>query len=263
MDVVLIAGFWLTGDSWNEVAPALREAGLTVHTPTLAGMGSVEADRSEVTLATHVAEVVALVDSLTTASGGGTGPSGGGSGSGGGTSSGGGDRQVVLVGHSGGGAIIHAVVDARPDRVAHAVYVDSWPTAEGNAINEELEAEGSDVPLPAWEVFGEADLRDLSAEQREWFRSIAVPQPVGVAREPQRLSHPERFEVPITLVGSTFTEQEVQEYAGSGHPLFAEIPRIRSVSVVEIPTGHWPQFTKPGELAEAIVAVARTLEVPD
>lgn len=230
MDVILIAGFWLTGESWSEVAPGLRSAGLTVHTPTLEGMSSVDDDRSGVTLTSHIAEVVALVDELS-ADGG----------------------QVVLVGHSGGGTVIHGAVDARPDKVARSIYVDSWPTAHGMAINESLEADGSDVPLPDWSSFGDTDLFDLTDEQREWFRSIAVPQPVGVARSPQQLSDPARFDVPITLIATTFTKEEVSEYVGSGHPMFAEIGSIRSVDVVEIPTGHWPQFTRPGELTAAIL----------
>ncbi|MFB2580409.1 alpha/beta fold hydrolase [Herbiconiux sp. P15] len=233
MDVVLIAGFWLGGDSWSEVAPGLRAAGFGVHTPTLSGMSSVSDDRSEVTLASHVTEVIALVDELT-ASGG----------------------TVVLVGHSGGGSVIHAVADARPHAVARGIYVDSWPTADGMAINEELEAVGSDVPLPGWEVFGEADLRDLTEPLRQRFRSVAVPEPVGVARSPQRLSDPARFDVPITLIASTFTRAELDEYTASGHPLFAELPSIRSVEVVELPTGHWPQFTKPKELTRAIAEAA-------
>ena len=41
------------------------------------------------------------------------------------------DRDVVLVGHSGGGAIAHAVADARPERVARVIYVDSLPLGHG------------------------------------------------------------------------------------------------------------------------------------
>jgi pimeloyl-ACP methyl ester carboxylesterase len=34
----------------------------------------------------------------------------------------------------------------------------------------------------------------------------------------------------------------------------AELGRIRNVEYVDLPTGHWPQFTKPGELGAAILA---------
>ena len=29
---------------------------------------------------------------------------------------------------------------------------------------------------------------------------------------------------------------------------------MRDVEYVDLPTGHWPQFTKPAELAQAILA---------
>jgi pimeloyl-ACP methyl ester carboxylesterase len=234
MNLVLIPGFWLGGDSWNDVVPALRDAGLTVHTPTLHGLASIDDDRSEITLASQTAEVVALVDGLDTSD------------------------EVVLVGHSGGGAIIHGVVDARPGRIARAIYVDSGPTPDGVAINDRLEASGPDALLPPWEDFSDADLRDLTDEQREWFRSIAVPEPARVAHDPQKLSDPARYEVPITLISSTFSRQEIDEAIAAGVPYFSEVPKMARVSIVELPTGHWPQFTKPAELAAAILdAVGR------
>ncbi|SDY83774.1 Alpha/beta hydrolase family protein [Herbiconiux ginsengi] len=234
MNVILIAGFWLRGDSWSEVVPVLEQAGLTAHTPTLAGLESVDDDRSQVTLASQIAEVVALVDSLE------------------------GDGKVVLVGHSGGGAIIHGVVDARPDRIERAVYVDSGPTPEGVAINEGLEATGADAPLPPWEDFDETDLRDLTDEQLAWFREIAVPEPARVAHDPQHLANPARNEVPITLISSTFSRAEIEEAIAAGVPYFTEVPLMARATIVELPTGHWPQFTKPRELGRLIVQAVGT-----
>jgi pimeloyl-ACP methyl ester carboxylesterase len=234
MNLILIPGFWLGGGSWSEVVPSLRDAGLTVHTPTLQGLASVDDDRSEVTLASQTAEVVALVDALDPAD------------------------ELVLVGHSGGGSIIHGVVDARPGRIARAIYVDSGPTPDGLAINEQLEVTGSDAPLPPWDEFGDVDLRDLTDEQQAWFRSVAVPQPARVARDLQQLSDPARYDVPITLITSTFSRQEIDEAITAGVPYFSEVPKMARATVVELPTGHWPQFTKPAELAELIIeAVGR------
>jgi predicted metal-binding protein len=33
-----------------------------------------------------------------------------------------------------------------------------------------------------------------------------------------------------------------------------EFARIRDVEYVDLPTGHWPQFTRPEELARTILA---------
>src|SRR5690348_13662045 len=110
MQTILIPGFWLDASSWDPIIPVLRDAGHDVHPVTLPGLESKEADRTGITLRDHVDAVVALVDSL--------------------------DGEVVLVGHSGGGPVAQAVADARPERIARIIYVDSGPIAEGQSIND-------------------------------------------------------------------------------------------------------------------------------
>src|SRR3954462_1226338 len=124
MDLILIPGFWLDDSSWDDVVPALEQAGHRTHALTLPGMGSKGADRSEITLRDHVDAVIELSDSRDPAD------------------------EVVLVGHSGGGAIAHAAVDARPDRVARVVYVDSGPLGDGGGLNDELPAQNGQGPPP-------------------------------------------------------------------------------------------------------------------
>ena len=38
----------------------------------------------------------------------------------------------------------------------------------------------------------------------------------------------------------------------------AELAEINSVEFVDVSTGHWPQLTRPQELAEALLAAATT-----
>ena len=64
MDIVLIPGLWLDASSWDAVAPALEAAGHRAHALTLPGMDSPDADRSSITLADHVAAVVAAIDAV-------------------------------------------------------------------------------------------------------------------------------------------------------------------------------------------------------
>jgi hypothetical protein len=51
-----------------------------------------------------------------------------------------------------------------------------------------------------------------------------------------------------------FSSNMLQELIAEENPYTAELARIRSVTYVDLPTGHWPQFTKPQELAVAILA---------
>lgn len=233
MDIILVPGFWLDASSWEQVVPALTAAGHTPHPLTLPGLESVDAPRAGISLQDHIDAVVGVVDGLA--------------------------GKVVLVGHSGGGAVIHGVADARPDRIARNIYVDSGPLGEGDVINNELPAEGDDVPLPPWEGFEETDLVDLTDELRKAFRARAIPEPKGVAYGRQHLHDVRRYEVPATVIACQFRSSLLKEWIDAGHPFVAELARIRDVEFVDLPTGHWPQFTKPAELGEAIVAaVART-----
>jgi pimeloyl-ACP methyl ester carboxylesterase len=231
MDIVLIPGLWLDGSSWDEVVPILQQAGHRTYPLTLPGMESRDADRSEITLRDQVDAVVAVIDSVNPA-----------------------DGKVVLVGHSGGGSIAHAAVDARPQRVARVVYVDSVPLGEGGVINDELPAENGDVPLPDWSFFEAEDLIDLDDELRRRFRERAIPAPVHVARDQQQLSDERRYEVPIAVISCEFPTTMLQELIEQGDAYVQELAKVRNVDYVDLPTGHWPQFTRPEELARAILA---------
>ena len=46
----------------------------------------------------------------------------------------------------------------------------------------------------------------------------------------------------------------LQEWITQDHPFTRELARMRHVDVVDLPTGHWPQFTRPRELADAVLA---------
>src|SRR4051812_12836849 len=170
MDIILVPGFWLDASSWDQVTPPLTAAGLKVHPLTLPGLESMDAPRAGIGLGTHIDAVVAKIDAV--------------------------DAPVVLVGHSGGGAIIHGAVDARPDPVARAIYVDSGPLGEGGVINDELPDDGDAIPLPPWELFEDEDLVDLTDDLRAMFRARAIPQPRGVAQDRQQLNDERRYEVP-------------------------------------------------------------------
>jgi pimeloyl-ACP methyl ester carboxylesterase len=228
MDVMLIPGFWLDGSSWGDVGPVLEQAGHRVRALTLPGLESADADRRGIGLRDHVDAVVAAIDEA--------------------------DGPVVLVGHSGGGAIAHAAADARSDRVARVVYVDSWPLGEGRAINDELTAVDGEIPLPDWSEFPEEDLRDLDDELRGAFRARAVPQPAAVASDPQVLADDRRYDVAATIIACEFPSEQLRQWLAQGEPSLAELAAMRDVEYVDLPTGHWPQFTRPRDLAQAILA---------
>lgn len=211
--------------------PPIEADGHNVRPLTLPGKESLDADRSGIGLRDHVDAVVVEVDRI--------------------------GGRVALVGHSGGGAIIHAVVDARPDRVERAVYVDSGPLADGGVINDQLPAVGDEIPLPDWSVFEEEDLVDLDDDLRLRLRELAIPEPKGVAYDRQTLSNPARYSVPATVITCEWPSSALRELIENGHPYVAELARLEDYEIVDLPTGHWPQLTRPVELGQAIAEALR------
>lgn len=223
MDVLLIPGFWLDASAWDPVVPAIRAAG---HEPRpLTPLGVDPADAG-VGLRDQVEEVLRLVDAT--------------------------EGPVALVGHSGGAAVVHAVVDARPDRVARAIYVDALPLGDGSIINDEFEAEDGLVALPPREAFEDADLVDMDDATWAAFAARARLVPERVAIEPQSLRDERRYDVPVTVIASEFSAADIDGLIGRGHPFTAEFSRIRDRRVVDLPTGHWPMLTRPDDLARAL-----------
>jgi pimeloyl-ACP methyl ester carboxylesterase len=174
-----------------------------------------DADRSGISLRDHVDAVVAVIDSVDPAAG-----------------------ELVLVGHSGGGAIAHAAVDARPDRVARVVYVDSWPTGDGGVINDELPARDGEIPLPDWSHFEKEDLVDLTDELRAAFRARAIPTPERVARDQQQLFDERRYAVPVTVIACAFPSAQLRNWMSQGEDALQELAKIRTVDYIDLPTGH-------------------------
>ena len=222
---VLVPGYWLGGWAWDRVVPRLRSAGHPVVALTLPGLERPDADRRSVRLADHVSAVAAVVATM--------GP------------------QTVLVAHSGAGKVVTGVLDQDPVAVARVVYVDSGPAADGAA--DDLPAGLDELPLPPWEEL-QASLEGLSPADLAEFRARAVPHPAAVAREPLRLSDPRRRTVPSTVVACSFPSATVVELAAAGHPMFAELAELSDVRYVDLPTGHWPMWSRPDDLADVLAA---------
>ena len=132
---VLVHGAWHGAWAWSKAAPLMRQAGHSVTTPTLSGLG----ERSHVAagtsgLAVHVQDIVShlMMEDL---------------------------RDVVLVGHSYAGCVVSGVLAARTGRVAHAVYLDAFVPMQGEAL-------ANFVPLPV-----KADFERLASQNA----SVSVP----------------------------------------------------------------------------------------
>jgi pimeloyl-ACP methyl ester carboxylesterase len=98
---LFVAGAWLGGWCWRDVAAALRADGHTVSCATLTGLGErAHLVNREVGLGLHVADVLCLLQHEDLS-------------------------DVVLVGHSYGGTVITAVAEQASHRIRRLVYLDA------------------------------------------------------------------------------------------------------------------------------------------
>lgn len=166
---VLVHGGWHGAWCWRRLVPLLTAGGHEVHAPTLTGTG----DRAHLGdvgtgLATHIADVVAVLelDDL---------------------------RDVVVVGHSSGGAVIAGVAQRCPERLRELVHLDSFLTEPGQSVFDLLpparrehfqrlvDGRGRivldpDAALDGWAVRDPAD--------RAWLRPRLRPHPVRALSDP-------------------------------------------------------------------------------
>jgi pimeloyl-ACP methyl ester carboxylesterase len=237
---VLVPGFWLGGWAWRDVAAQLRAAGHVVYPVTLTGVAERAGEASpEVDLETHTADILDLLrrEDL---------------------------RDVILVGHSGGGLPVTQAADRAPDRVRRVVYVESGPLPDGMSqfdINEPAEQErlrdqigdGHLLPPPAWDPAGDpGNLAGLDDATLAEVRERATPQPLGTATMPVRRTGGRP--VPTALVACTFPLDMVRGMIQQGHPFFA---LLRGADLYALPTGHWPMLSEPKRLAEILDEIAK------
>lgn len=230
--IILVPGHWLGGWAWDAVAAPLRSAGHRVVTVTLPGFDPQDPDRRAKTL---VDQARFLESEVSRAAEHGD--------------------DVVLVAHSGAGFPVSALIDAQPRSIGRVIYVDSGPVGDGSAIDELFPAEAKEAGLPAFDQL-EASVEGLDPDALELFRERAVPVPGPVMRERVVLGNDARHDVPTTIIACSYPADALMQMARDGVPMMAEVARLRHLRLIDLPTGHWPMWSRPEDLAAAIASEA-------
>ncbi|MEU6734029.1 alpha/beta hydrolase [Streptomyces physcomitrii] len=226
-EFVLVAGAWLGGWAWDEVAPGLRAAGHGVHPVTLPGLAE-KREETAVGQQAHVREIVEAVER-------------------------GGLGEVVLVGHSYSGIPVGQAAERIGERLARVVFVDSEVPVDGESFASgwwqgpaELEAalakNRGEWALPTAPDFEGQGLTD---EQITRFVGGATPHPGASLTEPAVLGRP-LGELPATYLKCLLDGPEP-------NPTVAALLTSPHWELVELDTGHWPMFSRPGELAQILL----------
>ena len=238
MRFLLVHGGWQGGWCWDQVASRLRAAGHEVLAPTLAGHGPGADDRFDIT-ATEMAR--RLADDLRARD----------------------LRNLVAVGHSGGGPIIQLLHEFLPGRLDQLVFVDAWVLADGQrvydllpaALAESLQAAADAspdrlIPMPAefWRLGLCNDMPEEAANR--WLEQV-VPTPDGWMSDRLKLPTFAGSSVPASYV---FLDDDV---AVSREVYESCAARLRLASTTTCPGSHEAMLSQPGPLADALLEVCR------
>ena len=229
--LLLVHGSWLSGEWWQPVVKRLSAAGVKAVAPTLTGLGHRRREASaEIGLAVHTEDVVVEIDKI--------------------------DGDVVLVGHSYGGALVTEAAHLCPDRVAAVVILDGYLAVAGESLNTTYpqvpqitrafmmaEAPGFMRPAP---------LGMLGLEGVESARALCetlAPMPARSNEEPARfdasaLRGPRYY--------MRFTEFPLYEST-------AVLARQQGWQVAELQAPHMAIFTHADEVAEYLADIAGEL----
>lgn len=229
--VILVPGFWLGAWAWDDVVTTLRAEGHNVTALTLPGLESTDTDRSAVKLSDHVDAICDAVEAA--------------------------GEPVVLAVHSAAATPGYAASDRMPEQIAAMVYVDTFPSKD--AMDPDFDA--VEMPLPSWEELDQDDIRGMSDKHRGILRQRAVPEPGGAVREAPVLTNDRRLDVPSFVVCTSHTSDEIKAFIKEGNAWIGGLVELRNVTYIDLPTHHWPMWSRPEELAAVIGDVTRRVSV--
>ncbi|TLS46596.1 alpha/beta hydrolase [Streptomyces montanus] len=233
---VLITGACHGGWSWRPVAEHLRAAGHRVLTPTLPGLADGD-DPERHSLADVVDFLVDLVEREDL-------------------------RDVTLVGHSWGGYPLTGAAHRLAPRLRKLVYWSAFVPAEGVPLLEEVPphyaemfkqvaaASGNNSVTFPYEVFTGAFMQDADENLQRLVYSLLVPQPMRYFTETVTPVDPAALGVPASYV-ITADDLALPPGEWGWVPRFPQ--RLGDVPVIEAPGSHEANFTRPAELAAALL----------
>ncbi len=232
---VLVHGAFNGAWVWQRVARLLRAAGHDVLTPTLTGAGErYHLLTRDVSLALHAEDVASAVvhEDL---------------------------RDITLVGHSYGGAVITMVADRLADRLRRLVYLDAAAPVPGQSASGSFAEGTTDVladmsgadwklpPLPL-EAVGVTDPGDGA-----WMDARRHEHPLPTLMQPV-ISTGEAAAIPRSYIVHTEKQALIALFGVDPLSTFVERAKQDGWRMQAIAAGHDAMVTHPRQVADALIA---------
>jgi pimeloyl-ACP methyl ester carboxylesterase len=223
---VLVHGSYQGGWIWQHVAKRLRDAGHTVHAPTLDGCAERRHQiRPGIDTTTHATEIAELLfyEDL---------------------------RDVVLVGTSSGGMVVCRAAEQMRDRIDRLILVDALALFNGERTRDIVKRSVVTPPglafAPSREDAEQHLFADLEPATRTWALDRYTPHPVGCSETPVKLT--DFWDLPWSAT-VVWCRRAVNP--GEAHQRRAAA-RLNA-KWVELDTGHYPMLSMPDELTALVL----------
>ena len=223
---------------WYKIIPRLENAGHCVLAPDLPGLGMDRTPVHTITLGSYVDRICEILDAQ--------------------------EEPVILVGHSMGGAVISQAAEYRPEKVRLLVYVAAFllqpaqsllhvaaRDKETQVLRNLYYSKDKVCTLFKPEALKEALYEDCSDEDLALARSLIGPQPVAPSSEPLSLTHDHFGSVPkvyVECLRDKAITPRVQQKMYTATPC---------KTVLTMDSSHSPFFSKPDELADKLLDLAK------
>lgn len=222
---VICHGAWDGGWYWKQVAGLLRQIGHDVYTPTLTGLGEREhLGNPTINLDTHIQDLVNVLvyEDL---------------------------KEVILVGHSYGGAVITGVAGRVPTRLSELIYIDAFILKEGESMvdqfsNSQIVEQFNSLA----NQFGNGWKIPFPTENGGDTRHVA--QPMATFYQPFKQTNPEAWKIMKKTYIACTERGDNPVYA----PITSQMIQSQSEGwpYYELATGHNPNESIPIELTQLL-----------
>jgi pimeloyl-ACP methyl ester carboxylesterase len=235
---VLVHGAFHGGWCWSEVADILRSKGNRVFTPTFTGEGErAHLLNPQVDLNTFITDVKAVIENEEL-------------------------KNVILVGHSFGGAVISGVIDQMPGRIAGAIYLDAPMGMNGKSV-----FDGAPADVRKARTDAAITVKGTKAIAPPSSKAFGLSDPVQIAWVDRRMTPMpfKSYETPLLLKGKVGGDIPKQ-FIHAVKPVLpnivpsAKYARENGWGYTEIQTGHDAMVSMPKETAALLLSFVDTIQ---
>ncbi|OZG72983.1 alpha/beta hydrolase [Hahella sp. CCB-MM4] len=229
---ILVHAAWLGAWAWHDVAQILVEQGHSVVVPDLPGHGGDNTPAGDIHLKDYVDRIMLEVDRS--------------------------DGPVVLVGHSFAGIVISQVAEiAGPEKVKGLVYVAAFLLPDGGSFIDAVSGVTDSVAVEHFYLSGDETTAHVAEEKMHEAFAQDVPQEAFIAASQFFVPEPAApLMEKLSLTGENYRvvpRYYIEATEDKAVPITAQRAMASAGNVrrtFSLNTGHCPNFSQPGKLAE-------------